>query len=208
MRGARGRRPWPSATGWLARALPGLRLAAWMGVCLALVLAALPGPARAALDLQRLEVQRGEAGILVDYDLQLVLTPAVDEALHKGVPLFFEIEARLWRSRWYWRDRSIAQAQRSWRLAYQPLTDAYRLSVAGGGSQTVPTLSEALRVIQRGVQWRVAGPISADDEGHYYVEFAFRLDTTHLPRPLQFDVNNRADWALGVERTLPVPAPR
>jgi hypothetical protein len=170
-------------------------------------LAGASSPAEAAVDLLRLEVQRGEAGILVDYEVQLALTPAVEEALHKGVPMFFETQARLWRSRWYWRDRSVAQAQRSWRLAYQPLTNAYRLS-GQGGSQTLASLPEALRIIQRGVQWRVADPLAADDGANYYVEFEFRLDTAHLPRPLQIDVNNRADWNLGVERSLPVPGPR
>lgn len=170
------------------------------------LLSAWAGSAMAS-ELLRLDVSRTDSGVLLDYEVRLDLSAAVDEALHKGVPLYFEIEASLMRPRWYWRDRRIGGANRSWRLAYQPLTASYRLA-SGSASMTLSTLAQALSIMQRGVQWRIADPIGADDGAGYYVDFAFRLDTTHLPRPLQIDVSNRADWNLGLERSLPVPASR
>ena len=41
-------------------------------------------------------------------------------------------------------------------------------------------------------------------KSRYYVEFSFKLDTSQLPRPMQFGIGGQADWTLGVERTLRV----
>lgn len=193
----------------LCAALRGVLAAAGLAVALAMALGlGLAGaPAHAAGELQRLDVTRGDAGVLLDYDVRFELSNAVEDALTKGVPLHFEVDAQVWRSRWYWRDKRVGGATRAWRIAFQPLTGSYRLSL-GSTSQTYGSLAEALRVIQRGVQWRIADPIAADDPARHYVEFSFRLDTNQLPRPLQIDVAGRADWDLRLERSLAVPAPR
>lgn len=189
--------PWGGVAGLLLGLLLSLSLVS---------LSLLPRGAGAA-ELLRLDVHRADSGVLLDYEVRLDLSAAVEEALHKGVPLYFEIEASVMRSRWYWRDRRVGGATRSWRLAYQPLTASYRL-VSGNASLTLGSLGEALNLVQRGVQWRIADPIRADDGAGHYVDFGFRLDTTQLPRPLQIDVSDRADWNLGIERSVPVPVPR
>ena len=115
---------------------------------------------------------------------------------------FVVAEAEVFRPRWYWRDERVARVSRSWRLSYQPLTSAWRVSL-GVFSQSYPSLDEALSTITRIAHWRIADS-GVEPKGKYYVEFSFKLDASQLPRPMQLDLGAQADWHLGVERTLPV----
>jgi hypothetical protein len=175
------------------------------GWCLLLcLLCSLALPARAeGVDLPFIEVSRTEEGVMLGFTARFELSKAVDEALQKGIPLHFVARAELFRSRWYWRDKHIATAVRSWRLAYQPLTRRYRVSF-GSLSQNYESLSEAIAAVQRSVGWRLADPLPPGDD-NYYLEFSYRLDTTQLPRPLQIGVGGQADWNLSAERKLVVP---
>jgi hypothetical protein len=146
------------------------------------------------------DVTRDEDGVHLSYALDLDLGHGVDDAFMKSVPLFFVAEAELFRDRWYWRDRRVAQAVRTWRVVYQPLTSTYRVTTVGGLSQTYPTRAEALGAISHATNWRIAEPGQIDD-GRHYLEFQFRLDTTQLPRPMQIGISGEPDWQLSVKRT-------
>jgi hypothetical protein len=188
-----GEKPRTGGRGWL--------LALWL-----LAVAWSPGTAGQSLELVQLALLNTEQGLMIDFDSRFELPASVEEALQKGVALHFAAEARLFERRWYWRDRRVAQARRSWRIAYQPLTFSYRVNFGGLG-QTYPTLAEALRTVQRSTNWRVADPLAPGDRGQYYVEFSYRLDRDQLPRPLQIGVSSTPEWDLQVERTVPVPSP-
>jgi hypothetical protein len=194
----------------LVSSLTALRIVAALRLLLAALLLALgptlPARANDGLELSELRLQRTDEGLLVDFSVRLELPKAVDEALHKGVPLHFVAEAELYRSRWYWRDARVAQAERTWRLSWQPLTLNYRVAF-GALAQTYATLPEALGSLRRSARWKLAEPLADDDDGNYYVEFRYRLDTSLLPRPMQIGIGNQPDWQLAVERTLPLPAP-
>ena len=154
------------------------------------------------VDVLTLRVQRSESGVLLDFSPRIVLSRTVQEALERGVPVYFVAQATLLRYRWYWRDERIARAQRSWRLAFQPLTSTWRVG-AGGLSQTFPSLQEALAAI-RLTAWRVADPSQAEADQRYRVEFTFQLDTSQLPGPMQIGLTAQGDWTLGIERLVDV----
>jgi Domain of unknown function (DUF4390) len=160
----------------------------------------IPGLARAeGPELSTFEVSRGEEGLLLSYAVKFELPRGAEEALNKSVPLYFVAEAEVFRDRWYWRDQSLAQASRVWRIVYQPLTLSYRVTF-GGLSQTYPNRTEALASISRNARWKIAEPGAADDSGRHYVEFSFRLDTSLLPRPMQIGISGQADWMLKVDK--------
>ena len=117
------------------------------------------------------------------------------------MPLFLVAEAEIYRDRWYWRDRRVAEAVRVLEVVLQPLTSTYRVTTVGGLSQTYPTRAEALAAISRATRWKIAEAGQIDD-GHHYLEFNFRLDTTLLPRPMQIGISGNPDWQLSVKRTL------
>ena len=111
------------------------------------------------VELTSLQALRADGALTLDYNARLTLTPAVEDALKHGVPLYFVAQAAVYRNRWYWRDERLARVTRSWRLSYQPLTSSWRVSL-GGLSQNYPTLAEACRF---GALWRPSGssPASA-----------------------------------------------
>ncbi|WPB59346.1 DUF4390 domain-containing protein [Xylophilus sp. GOD-11R] len=141
------------------------------------------------------------------------LPPLVEDALLKGVALFFVAQVGVMRDRWYWADERVAFAERHMRLVYQPLTRRFRLNVSPSAfssglgvslSQTFEDIAEALDAVRRIARWRIAEIAQLDAAGRYEVEFSFRLDTSQLPRPLQMGVAGRADWSLSAERVLTI----
>ncbi|MEI6026443.1 MAG: DUF4390 domain-containing protein [Betaproteobacteria bacterium] len=175
------------------------RLLAWP---LVVVACATPALASAqAIELQALRLRRADGVLSLDFAARIQLSRTVEDALQHGVPVYFTAQAQLLRNRWYWRDERVARVQRTWRLAFQPLTSAWRVGF-GGLNQTHATLDEALSSITRLSEWKVADLAQVDPDSRHYVEFSFRLDTSQLPGPMQFGLTTQADWMLGVERTL------
>jgi len=170
-------------------------------LALALLLVPLAGAQAQGVELSQLQLRRVDGGLTLDYNARLNLTPQIEEALQRGVPLYFTAQAQLLRSRWYWRDERVARIARSWRLSYQPLTASWRISL-GGLSQVYATLSEALAPLSRVSGWRLADAGTLEPGERYQVEFSFQLDNSQLPRPMQIDLGG--DWKLGIERSIKV----
>jgi hypothetical protein len=176
-------------------------------------------PARAAEPaVQQMALQRTSEGLFLSARLALEPSPAVEDALLKGVPLYFVWQAVVMRDRWYWTDRRIASVMRTWRLAYQPLTRRWRLSLSidptsGVGAaglqyalhQNFDNLSEALANVGRVARWKVADAQQVANSADQRVEFSFRLDLSLLPRPFQIGMANQPEWLIEVQRALDVP---
>ena len=179
----------------------GGRIVALLGLVLGLLLQ--PGAAQ-GVDVLALAVARSTEGITLEYQLRVTLPRAAEEAVQRGVPLYFTAQATLWRNRWYWRDERVARVRREWRLSYQPLTSTWRVS-QGGLGQSHATLAEALASIANSTGWHLTDAAAVDADSRYYVEFDWALDTAQLPRPLQIGLTGigaASEWALGIERTL------
>ncbi|KQY90497.1 MULTISPECIES: DUF4390 domain-containing protein [Roseateles] len=162
------------------------------------LLALLPGLARAdGVELAHLATQRVDDGLELSFTARFELSRPAEDALHKGVPLYFVAEAAVLRSRWYWRDARVSRVERTWRLAWQSLTRQYRVS-NGGLHQSFATLDEALTVLRGQSGWRIAEPKDLDDGGGYYLEFSYKLDVSQLPRPMQIGL--QSGFALSIEQ--------
>jgi hypothetical protein len=162
---------------------------------------AAPGLHAQGVEFNALQLSRNEGALVLEYSAKLSLSHAVEDALHRGVPVYFNAQATVLRGRWYWRDERVARIARSWRLSYQPLTASWRVST-GGLAQSFATLAEALAPISRVSGWRLVEAEKLDAGERYYVEFSFQLDNSQLPRPMQLELGG--DWKLGIERTLKV----
>ena len=169
----------------------------------ACLLAAAPARAQ-GVELATLQTARADGALNLEFSARVTLPKAVEDALQRGVPIYFLAEAQLLRDRWYWRDERVARVARSWRIAYQPLTNTWRVGL-GGLHQTHDTLAEALNVASRSAGWKLVDLTQVDPGSRYYIEFSYRLDTTQLPGPMQFGLGGlggAGDWTLGVERVL------
>ena len=139
-------------------------------------------------------------------DFEIHFNAVVDQALTRGVPLYFISEFSLTRPRWYWLAEVVAQSEQITRLTYNALTRQYRIA-RGPLFQNFSSLDDALRIIGR----QSAAPIDAallrQDEGYlaailpkkdgdYIAAVRMRLDVTQLPKPLQVNALATEDWSL------------
>lgn len=169
--------------------------------------------ARAA-EVAQLQVERAEDAVLLSATVRFELPQVVEDALAKGIPMFFVAEATLLRDRWWWTDKKLTTATRHMRLAFQPLTRRWRLQVSAQpigqqGSalgQSFDTREEALAAIQRISRWRIADAAEVEADAGHSVDFRFRLDVSQLPRPFQIGAVGQSEWNISVARTLRLAA--
>ncbi|WP_310390104.1 DUF4390 domain-containing protein [Roseateles sp.] len=179
----------------------------WLAaLLLAAVLGLFTNSARAdGIELSQLSTQRTEEGLELSFSTRFELTRVAEDALMKGVPIYFLAEANVLRNRWYWRDARVARASRTWRLAWQPLTRQFKVST-GGLNQSYSTLSDALLSLRGASGWRIADNRELEDEGRFYLEFSYRLDTSQLPRPMQIGLGSPQGWGMSIERNFSLAA--
>ena len=164
-----------------------------------------------AADVTSLRLERSGDNVYLNALLAFELPPLVLEVLDKGIAVFFIAEAELLRERWYWSDRTVAQASRYLRLAYQPLTRRWRLNEASAPmdnarlgvafNQNYDTLEEALDAVKHVTRLPLGDVSDLGDQPVYPVVFRFRLDTSLLPRALQIGASGNADWNMKTERS-------
>jgi len=189
---------------WIALAHEARRVvaAAWLAIACLVALGGVASARAQGVELPSIVAKRQDGGVVLDFSANLTLSRAVEEGLRHGVPVYFVAEASVKKPRWYWRDERIARVTRSWRLSYQPLTSAWRVSL-GAFSQSFSSLEEALTTITRIAHWRIADS-GVEPTGRYYVDFQFFLDSSQLPPAMRLDISAQSEWKLGVERTIPV----
>ena len=163
--------------------------------------AALPAHAQQGVELTSLRLTRAEGALNLEFSARVALPRAVEEALSRGVPVYFVAEATLWRNRWYWRDERIARVSRQWRVAFQPLTGHWRVGL-GGLNQTYTSLAEALAAASSSAGWKLTELARLDPDKSYTLQFDYRVDTSQLPSPMQFGLVTQGDWAVGVSRVM------
>jgi len=169
-----------------------------------------------AVEITELRLERADGALLLQSSLRIDLSSTVEDALQKGMPIYFVTEVELMRDRWYWYDKKVGAATRHYRLAYQPLTRKWRLNVsrdpigvvglASSLSQTFETLPEAMSAIRRTVNWKLADMTDIDVDNKYTLSFKFRLDVSQLPRPFQMTAGSQAEWNLNTQKTLRLSA--
>ena len=147
------------------------------------------------IEVRATELAATDEGIVFNGDFDFELTARLEEALGKGVPLYFLVEFECHRPRWYWLDERIGAAGLNLRLSFHALTRTYRLST-GTLHRSYPTLAEALNALSRVREWLVLprGALRPDTTYNAYVRM--RLDTAQLPKPFQVSALANREWTL------------
>lgn len=201
--------------------LPALRrraAALWLvGLALAFVLVAgWPGLARAEGQgaVAEMVVEPAPEGLFLSASTQFDMPTLAEDALYKGISMYFVAEAEVLQERWYWSDKVVARAARHMRLSYQPLTRRWRLNLSSGPfaasglgvslGQNFEDLADALAAMERISRWKIADASALDRGADYVVNFQFRLDMSQLPRPFQIGAMGRSGWTLLMSRTATV----
>jgi len=168
--------------------------------------------------LTQLKTERTDDGVYLSASVAFELPNVVEDALLKGIALFFVVEVDIYRDRWYWTNQRVGGAARTIRLAYQPLTRRWRVNIGSGllgaspglratFNQNYDTLPEAMSAVQRVARWKVAEVGDIRSGTDHNLTFSFKLDLSQLPRPFQIGVAGQRDWRIVIESTQPLSLP-
>lgn len=172
----------------LIRLLLAVALAGWLG---------LGQLARAGtIEPISAKLTSAEDAYVLSAEFELDLGSHFEDAVSRGVPLYFVLELEITRNRWYWPSEHIAGRSLKYRLAYIPLVRQYRLSSGGTLHQNFSSLSDALRVMGRVAALPVAERSMLKIGETYQVALRLALDRQQLPKPLQVDAIANRDWQI------------
>ncbi len=180
----------------------------WLAA-LMLLLAPLTGGADERIGVMAATLEQPADGtngaIVLNATFEFELPQALEEAVQKGIALYFNIEFELFRKRWYWFDRMVASQTLVYRLSYSPLTRQYRLA-RGGLSQPFESLDEALALVKSVRNWKVMDRAQLSPRDDYEAQVRMRLDVSQLPKPFQVNAITSREWSLASDwREVRVP---
>jgi Domain of unknown function (DUF4390) len=148
----------------------------------------------------------GVGGAVLNATFEFEMPQALEEAVQKGIAIYFNTEFELYRKRWYWLDRKVSTSTLTYRLSFSPLTRQFRLA-RGGLSQPFDSLEEALGLLKSVRQWKVIekGMLTPGDS--FEAQVRMRLDVNQLPKPFQVNAITSREWNLASDwHELAVPA--
>ncbi len=176
------------------------RRAALIGAALLAVSALLaPIAARAdAIEVKSAELRAEEDGYYLNAEFDFTLNATLDEALQKGVPLYFLLEFEILRPRSYWFDEKVLTATTQYRVSYNALTRQYRAS-SGLLGQTFDSVDELERFLSRVTSREVARRDQLVKGVRYEAFVRLRLDVNQLPKPFQVSALASREWTLQSE---------
>ena len=134
-------------------------------------------------------------GYVLDADVDIVLNRTLEDALTKGINLYFLLELELSRPRNWWFDETIAEPVRKLRIYYHLLLRRYVVET-GYTTRTTATLSEALAMLGQVDEWQVLERGALKAGQRYDARLRLRLDNTQLPKPLSIAAVGGDKWEL------------
>jgi len=163
----------------------------------AVLLFALYVPAAVAdgINVRSATVEQAESGWQLSAEFDIQFSPRLEEAVNRGVPLYFVVEFEMARPRWYWFDEKPVVVSQTYRISYTPLLRQYRLSV-GNAYQNFTRFEEVTRVLSRLRGWHFAENGAFKKDQVYQASLRMRLDTAQLPKPFQLNAIASRDWTL------------
>jgi hypothetical protein len=144
------------------------------------------------------ELHTEEDGYYLNADFELSLNATLDEALQKGVPLYFLLEFEVLRPRWYWLDEKVLTATTQYRVSYNALTRQYR-AASGLLGVTFESVEELERFLSRVTSREVARRDQLAKGVRYEAAVRLRLDVNQLPKPFQMSALASREWTLQSE---------
>ena len=159
----------------------------WRRFALAALALALLGEAAADFKIADVQPKFTEQSLTFAGNLDLGLSPKVEEALAKGIPLEVVIDVRLYHQRRYLWDKKIASWTLRRRIQYHALSGQYLVSAGEGVAETRESLltqQEALKQLGSLSDLKLALPESPS-AGAYSADMRVSLDIEALPTPLR-----------------------
>ena len=147
------------------------------------------------ISIREPRLQSHEEGYTLAADFNINFNPRLEEAVNKGIILYFLVDFELTRARWYWLDEQVVQRSKTFQLSYHALTRQYRLST-GALHQSYASLDNVLRVLSRLRGWQVLEKNEFKIDQNYLAGVQMRLDLTQMPKTFQVNALSNKDWNL------------
>ncbi|HJV87324.1 MAG TPA: DUF4390 domain-containing protein [Noviherbaspirillum sp.] len=155
----------------------------------------MPVTARAeGVDITSAAVENTDEGYKLAVSFAFDLTRGLEDAITRGIPLYFTTEVQLTRPRWYWFDEKAVSASQTIRISYNVLTHQYHAAISGGLQQSFGSLDDAMSLVRRPPRWVIADKGALKVGATYNVAVRMGLDVTRLPKPFQVHALNSSDW--------------
>lgn len=146
-------------------------------------------------EIREASVRAVAQGYVLDAQIDVVLNRTLEDALAKGINLYFLADLEVTRPRNWWFDEGILEATRKLRIYYHLLLRRYVVE-SGYTTRTAATLAEALALLGRIEGWQIAERGAFRTGQRYDARLRLRLDTTQLPKPLSLGAVGGDRWDL------------
>jgi Domain of unknown function (DUF4390) len=147
------------------------------------------------IEVRSVSIDPADDGWNLDAAFDVQFNPRLEEAVNRGVSLYFVTEFELSRPRWYWFDEKPVVLSQTYKISYAPLLRQYRLTI-GNIYQNFTRFDEVTRVLSRLRAWHVADKGALKKDQVYQAAVRMRLDTAQLPKPFQLNAIASRDWTL------------
>lgn len=145
-----------------------------------------------------------EDNYVLNSEFDLSLSPFIEEALNKGIPLTFLVEFQLSTPRKYWFDDEVVSQSHHVTLSYHALSRQYLIH-RSGRQESYASLQKAKEDLSKIKSWQVLDKRVLKKGESYQAALRIRLDQTKLPKPLQVEATGSEDWSIMSERYRWVP---
>jgi len=151
------------------------------------------------IEIEQAHLEHTAEGYRLSSAFAFDLNHELEDALNRGIPLYFTTDVEITRPRWYWFDAKVASSSQTIRISYNVLTRQYHAAINGRLQISFDTLDDVLALVRRPNRWVVADN-DALKPGHVYdVAVRMQLDIAQLPKPFQIHALNSSDWRLSTD---------
>lgn len=150
-----------------------------------------------------------EQGYEIGIDSEIALNATLEQALEKGIVLYFVTKFSLIDSRWYWLYDEVARGKLRVGLRYYALTRQYHLNHPTF-SQSFNTLTEALQALGQLRDYPLIVKSALKQDVDYIASLRIWLDLTRMPKPFQVEALGSSKWDLSsdkLEWRMKLPTP-
>lgn len=148
------------------------------------------------IEIEQTHLEVSSEGYRLSSTFVFDLNRGLEDALNRGIPLYFTTEIEITKPRWYWFDAKEIVDSQTIRISYNVLTRQYHAAITGRLQQSFATLDDALTLIRRPNRWVVADRDALKVGETYSVAVRMQLDVAQLPKPFQVHALNSSDWRL------------
>ncbi len=163
----------------------------------------------AGIQIKSVNLTAAGNGYEINIDSEIMLNDTLEQALEKGIVLYFVTKFSLFDARWYKLNDEVARSKFVVGLRYYALTRQYHLNHPVF-SQSYYSLQEALQALGRIRDLPLTVKSEVKPDADYVASVRVWLDLTRMPKPFQVETIGSSQWDLSSDKLewhmkLPTP---